>query len=185
MSAPCDKTQLIYRGSESAYWAADMGAWDKLETKPLEVFRARIADLGFTTVGDFVCKKLRDYISSFYISPDRRSYGLTFANAFGFAGQEFVSHFDNDAHLTTSTSWMAHSYPEIECYAQHSPEKSLAELYQQHLWGIDRFRTHKQTMPIELSSNLVGVAELYDRQLAKMKTVEGSLISVETIGESD
>ncbi len=181
MEAPCDKTRVVYRGSESVYWAADMGAWDRLEPKPLEDFRAGMDNLGFGHVGDFVCRKIRDHVSSYFISPDGLSYGLIFANSFGYAGQEFVSHFEDDAHLTTSTSWMAHSHPEIDAYAQHCPDKSLPELYQQHLWGLGRFRTHKQTLPVRLPATLAGLAALFDHQLAKMKTVESGLISFETL----
>jgi hypothetical protein len=175
-AAPYDRSNVIYRGVASIYWAADLASWDKLDARPRLDFEAAMSRMNFTHVGDFVCKKLREYVSSYYISPDHLSYGLIFANRFGYAGYEFVSHFENDAHLTTSTSWLANSHPEIESYAQNHPNLNHDQLYERHLWGISRFRLHKQTVPAQLPGTLPGLAALFDSMLVKMATVENAVI---------
>lgn len=183
-SAPCDRSTVIYRGNTSIYWAAQMAEWGILEAQPRLDFNAAMAALGFSYLGDFVCRKLRDYMTSYFISPDRRSYALIMANRFGYAGYEFVSHFESAAHLTTSTSWMANSHPEVDMYAQCHPGMKPDELFQQHQWGIERFRTHKETTPVELEATLAGVAKLFDIVLGRAALAD-SMVIVETIDLSD
>jgi len=176
-----DRKNVVYRGVATVYWASDMANWESLDPKQREEFHQTMAEMSFGYLGDFVCKKLRDHVQRFYISPDRLSYGVILANDFGYLGYEFVSHFEIDSHLTTSTNWMAHSYPEVEVYAQHCPELKPPNLYERHRWGIERFKTHKQTGPITLDATLAGVAKLFDLVLDRMKNVESKLISFETI----
>ncbi|HMO16268.1 MAG TPA: hypothetical protein PKA83_19270 [Pirellulaceae bacterium] len=184
-SPHCDRQQVIYRGDVSVYWKADMAAWSVLEPETREKFDESMNELGFTCLGDFVCKKVRDYVQRVFISPDQRSYALLLAGSFGYISKEYVSHFENDAHLTTSTSWLAQSHPEIEVYAQHCPELTTEALYERHCWGIGRFHSHKQTVAIELEPSLAGLCCMFDKMLERMSTVESSLISFETIDLSD
>lgn len=184
-SPPFDRKQVIYRGDVSIYWKADMAAWSVLDSEPREKFDKILIDLGFTYLGDFVCKKLRDYVQRVFIGPDQRSYALLLAGSVGYIGNEYVSHFENDAHLTTSTSWLAQSHPEIEVYAQHCPELTTDALYERHCWGISRFLSHKQTTPVQLDPSLVGLCRMFDKMLERMSTVESSLISFETIDLSE
>jgi hypothetical protein len=184
-SPPLDRKQVIYRGDVSIYWKANMAAWSVLTPEPREAFDNAMSNLGFACLGDFVCKKVRDYVQRVFVSPDQRSYALLLAGYFGYVGQEFVSHFDNGAHLTTSTSWLAQCHPEIEVYAQHCPQLTTDALYERHGWGIGRFDSHKQTSPVLLDPSLAGLCRLFDKMLKRMSTVESNLISFETIDLSE
>ncbi len=180
-SPPLDRTQVIYRGESSVYWSADMVAWSVLEAEPRKNFDTAMDSLGYLYLGDFVCKRVRDYVQRCFISPDYKTYGLIIAGSFGYVGQEFVSHFQNDSHLTTSTSWLAQSHPEVEVYAQHCPELNIEGLYQRHQWGIERFRSCKQTEPVPFEPTLARLCQLFDQMLGRMSQVESQLISFESI----
>ncbi|MEQ1906481.1 MAG: hypothetical protein ABL888_20020 [Pirellulaceae bacterium] len=184
-SAPVDRSNVIFRGDESVYWGSDLGSWDAVDRAQLDQLMSSLAVLGFRHVGDYVCKKLRAYMQRCLISPDRQSYAVIMAGMGGLMGHEFVSHFNNGAHLTTSTSWLAHSHPEVENYAQYCPGAETAALHERHLWGIGRFRSHKQTEPIELDGTLAGICRLFDEMLGRMKNVESGLISFETMGDEE
>lgn len=181
-SPPFDRAQVIFRGATSVYWAADMTAWQVLDPKPRIRFDSALKEAGFAFLGDFVCKKVRNYVQRCFISADRHSYALLLAGSSGYLGYEFVSHFENSAQLTTSTSWMAQNYPEIEVYAQYCPNLEPRALFERHIWGIGRFHTHKQAAPVRLDPSLAGLCNLFDRMLARMSAVESRLFSFETIG---
>lgn len=180
-SPPLDKSKVIYRGKASTYWKSDMASWTVLEAAPREAFEAALAELGFKWIGDFVCKKLRDYVLRYFLSEDQQTYAIITASAMGYLSFEFVSHFENDAHLTTSNSWIASSHPEIEMYAQVHPELPPKELYEKHKWGINRFLAHKNTHPIRYSEDLSNLCELFDSILIKTATIENDLITVDPV----
>ena len=183
--APISRDNVVFRGENSVYWQSDMSSWDKLEQVPREDFDHAMADLNFTLLGDFVCRRMRDDILRCYGSPDGLSYALIVGNCFRYSGYEFVSHFQNDAHLTTTTSWTANSRPEILVYVQHLPNATPAQLYQRHRWGISRFESQQQTLPVTLDQTLQGLVRLFDIMLGKHATVQRELQTVESVSLDD
>lgn len=183
--APCDKSSVIFRGVASLYWKSDMSSWENLESGPREDFDRAMAELDFQLLGDFVSRKLRDHLLRCFCSPDQLCFAVIIGNSCGYAGYEFVSHFQNGAHLTTSTSWMADSHPEIEVYAQCLPGLAPLDLYQRHRWGISRFESHKETRPILLEPTLQCLVRLFDAMLERMSTVNSNLVNFESVSLDD
>ncbi len=180
-SAPADRSKVLYRGKQSVYFASDLENWSVVDKEQLSQLMSALSDLGFRHIGDFVCRKLREYAQRVLISADRKSWAVIPAGAAGLMGHEFVSHFTNGSHLTTSTSWLAQNHPEVDVYAQFCEGAKTADLHERHLWGIGRFLTHKQTEPIELDDSPGGVCRLFDEILGRMKNVESGLVSFEAV----
>lgn len=159
--------KVLWKGTHSWYWAADFLQLDQLDAAPRERFEAAMATLGFTYVGDLVAKKVRDVIVRVYISQNQLCYAVLMGKRTMYLGHEFVSRLADGSGLTTTTNATSESFPKAGIYYRNYPGMEPETLFEKHLEGLERFRTHKNTEPVQLEPTLLGVAHEIDRAFAR------------------
>ena len=150
--------ESLFRGRHSWYFRSDIEQLTELEPEPLQRFDIAMDAMGFVLVGDLVAKKQRDILLHVFVSGDRMSYGVLMAKRTMYLNVEFVSRLSNGAGLTTTTNVAVQSVPEAGVYYRSLPGLTPEALCDKHLEGLERFRKHKDAVPVELGSHAVDVA---------------------------
>jgi hypothetical protein len=165
-AAPHDD-EILFRGKCGHYWRSDFARLDQLEQETREKIDSALAALGFRHVGDLVAKKQRDIVLRAYVSSDGLSYGMLLAKRLMYLGCQLFTRFVDGSILITTANAAEESQPEVKVYYKACPGLELAGLHAKHLWGIERIRTRKHTEPAPLAPTLLGMAQEYDRALAR------------------
>jgi hypothetical protein len=169
-AAPHDD-EILLQTKRSRYWRSDFARLTELEQETGEKFDATLAGLGFRHLGDLVAKKQRDVVLRTYVSKNRLSYAILMAKRTMYLGNEFFSRFTEGSTLTTTTNASVGSQPVVKVYYKIHSALEPAALYDKHLWGIERFRTRKETEPVPLDPTLLGLARELDQALARREGV--------------
>jgi hypothetical protein len=165
-AAPHD-LEVLLEGECSRYWRSDFTQLTELEQETRSKFDETLNTLEFRHVGDLVAKKQRDIVLRVYIAADELSYGILMGKRTMYLGYEFVSKLADVSTLTTTTNGTFSSHPDVGIYYKTCPGLAPAALYEKHLWGIHRFRSHKGTQPLPLDPTLLGVARAVDAAFAR------------------
>ncbi len=162
----------IFRGRSGAFWRSDLAAFGALQPDLRTPFEAAMRKLGFTLLGEITPKRLRDYALLCHLSPDRTSYAALTASRYGYLCFEFISEFTDGSRLTTTTSALAFSRPDVGLYYKDFQGMDAEALHAKHLELRARFIQHKQVQPIELEDSLEELARRLDDTIIRTEEDE-------------
>jgi hypothetical protein len=177
--------EVLWVGTQTRFWRSDFDQLTQLEPEPRLQFEAALRNQGFELLGDLTCKKQRDVVLRLGISRDHFTYGVLMGKRTMYLGWEYVTTFADGSSLTTTTNGAASSYPEVGHFIKHAPGLDPAALYEKHLWGIERFRSHRGTAPVASEPTLVGVAKAIDGAFARVEPVQAREMAIEQVRMED
>jgi hypothetical protein len=159
--------EIVFEGRTGKFLRASMLDLKQISQDHLDGFDAMLAPLGFECIGDFVGDAdQRQEVTRCY-SGHRQAiavYGQRNAdNQFGwapvahgmvmvdFAGgvKEFHTHFEDGTTLVTTSIDATTSKTDVGIYVRCYEDIPVPELWNKHVDGIRRFKTHRHTVPVD------------------------------------
>lgn len=165
--------EALYAGRRSRYYQADIGELDQLEPEPRQQFDGAMASLGFQAVGDLVASRQRDILLHLFVNGERLTYAVLMAKRTMYFGFDFVSRLADDSLLTTTTNGAMASVPDVGVYYRSFPGRAPEALYEKHGEGLERFRRHKNVLPVTLDPTLAGAAREIEMAFERREAAEG------------
>jgi hypothetical protein len=179
--------EVLYEGRTGKFLRASMSDLGHIPQDGLEEHDATLAAFGFRCIGDSVGDAdQRQEITRCYSGHPQAVSLLSHRNAdnqFGWAEvshgammvdfsegtMEFHTHFEDGTSLVTTSIDAATSKPEAGIYVRAYEELQVTQLWAKHLDGIDRFKEHRSTVPVDHTkfSELVSFLAVTDELLRR------------------
>ena len=160
--------EVVYEGRTGKFLRSSMSDLEHVDQGRLEEHDATMDSFGFRRIGDFVGDAdQRQEITRCYVGQQALAlHGhRNEDNQFGWADVsngavlvdfsqgtvEFHTHFENGMTLVTTSIDATHSKPEVGVYVRAYEDVAATKLWEKHLDGINRFKEHRSTVPIDHS----------------------------------
>lgn len=158
--------EVVYEGRTGQFLRASMADLEHVSEDQLAEHDAKMAELGFQFIGDFVGDAdQRQEISRCYVGQQavallghrNENNQLGWADVsdgavlvdFSQGTVEFHTDFEDGTALVTTSIDATSSKPEAGVYVRAYEEVAVRKLWEKHLDGIERFRQHHSTVPVD------------------------------------
>lgn len=155
--------ELLHKGKKGKFYRSDVASVNWVVPADLELADAEFARLGFRPVGDLTADTLVGALMRGYCRPGGRAWGAVTLGISGEFIREFVSHCQDDTHLTTTSLPESDARPERKVLKQSLPEQDVAGLLAAHEAELERLGLE----PDPADGDLIDLCKVVDHFLTR------------------